>query len=344
MKKKKPFFLRWWFILLVIIVVVASNAGSKKKINWDEMELGNMIPEPPSMKGVVYDNSDEELWVSLEDVTDAQYNDYVDGIIEMGFVVDADKDSNSYKAFNAAGYCVDITHFGDRLKIELEEPMELGAITWPNSTAGKKLPIPKSAIGKFSYEYEDSFFVYIGNTTKTDFAEYVTACSNAGFKVDYDKGETYYYADNAEGWHVSLNYKGYSIMSIGIDPPEEEETEEPENTSKPTATSKTTETAKTKETAAPKKTSNATGLDPDFKAAMDSYEEFMDQYVTFMKKYNANPSDLSLLTDFAKYMGEYATVVRNFEKWEDEDLNAEETQYYITVQSRVSQKLLEVAQ
>ena len=34
--------------------------------------------------------------------------------------------------------------------------------------------------------------------------------------------------------------------------------------------------------------------------------------------------------------------VEDFEKWENEDLNAAELAYYIEVQSRVSQKLLEV--
>ena len=85
-------------------------------------------------------------------------------------------------------------------------------------------------------------------------------------------------------------------------------------------------------------------LDPEFKAAMDSYEEFMDEYVAFMKKYKANPSDLSLLTDYANYMSKYAEFVEDFEKWEDEELNAAETAYYIDVQARVSQKLLEAAQ
>ena len=50
-----------------------------------------------------------------------------------------------------------------------------------------------------------------------------------------------------------------------------------------------------------KDTSNNGGLDPDFKAAMDSYEKFMDEYVAFMKKYSANPTDMSLITDYADY-------------------------------------------
>ena len=83
-------------------------------------------------------------------------------------------------------------------------------------------------------------------------------------------------------------------------------------------------------------------IDPEFKAAMDSYEKFFDEYVAIMKKYKANPMDMSILSDYAKYMGQYADMMQQFEKWEKEDLNAAETAYYIDVQARVTQKLLEI--
>ena len=69
----------------------------------------------------------------------------------------------------------------------------------------------------------------------------------------------------------------------------------------------------------------------------------MDEYVAFMKKYKENPSDVSLLMDYAKYVSKYSDMVDKFDKWEDEDLNNEELSYYIEVSSRVTSKLLEVA-
>ena len=77
---------------------------------------------------------------------------------------------------------------------------------------------------------------------------------------------------------------------------------------------------------------------------MDSYERFMDEYVAFMKKYNANPDDLSLLTDYADYMSKYLQFVNDFEQWGSKELNTAETAYYIDVQARVSKKLLEAAE
>jgi len=86
------------------------------------------------------------------------------------------------------------------------------------------------------------------------------------------------------------------------------------------------------------------GLRKDFKEAMDAYEDFMDEYVAFMKKYSdSNGTDISLLADYAKFMSNYAEMVEKFEAWEDNDLNNEELLYYYDVQTKVSKKLLEVA-
>lgn len=84
-------------------------------------------------------------------------------------------------------------------------------------------------------------------------------------------------------------------------------------------------------------------IDPEFKAAMDSYEKFFDEYVAIIKKYKANPTDMSILTDYANYMGQYADMMQKFEKWENEDLNTAEAAYYVDVQARITKKLLEVA-
>lgn len=87
------------------------------------------------------------------------------------------------------------------------------------------------------------------------------------------------------------------------------------------------------------------GMRPEFKEAMDSYEAFFDEYVAFMEKYAASDgSDLTLLTDYADYMSKYADMMADLEEWDSADMNTAETAYYIEVQSRISQKLLEVAE
>ena len=46
---------------------------------------------------------------------------------------------------------------------------------------------------------------------------------------------------------------------------------------------------------------------------MDSYEAFIDEYVAFLQKYNQNPTDLSLLNDYATYMSKYADLAAKFD-------------------------------
>ena len=86
---------------------------------------------------------------------------------------------------------------------------------------------------------------------------------------------------------------------------------------------------------------NETGLRPDFKAAMDSYEAFMGEYCDFMAAYSANPSDLTLIGKYATYLEKYTKLAEDFDKWNSEDMNAAELAYYTEVQARVSKKLLE---
>lgn len=113
------------------------------------------------------------------------------------------------------------------------------------------------------------------------------------------------------------------------------ETSEDLETSSNTNTDTTTNTSKK---------TNSGGLRSDFKTAMDSYEKFFDEYVAIMKKYANNPTDTSILADYSKYMGKYAQMMSDFEKWESEDMNDAELAYYLEVQGRITKKLLEVSQ
>ena len=81
---------------------------------------------------------------------------------------------------------------------------------------------------------------------------------------------------------------------------------------------------------------------PEFKEAMDSYEAFYDEYCEFMKKYNANPTDTELISSYGDIMTEMVEMTGKFEAWEENDLNTAELKYYIEVNNRVAQKLVDV--
>lgn len=52
---------------------------------------------------------------------------------------------------------------------------------------------------------------------------FMSALGEGTIAQEISKGDNYYYADNADGWHISLRYEGNNVMSIDIDAPDEEE-------------------------------------------------------------------------------------------------------------------------
>ena len=89
--------------------------------------------------------------------------------------------------------------------------------------------------------------------------------------------------------------------------------------------------------------SSDAGIDPDFKAAMDSYEAFFNEYVAFMEKYANSDDPTSMLADLAIYMERYAETMEKLEAIDEGELTNEEALYYAEVSSRISQKLINAA-
>ena len=87
---------------------------------------------------------------------------------------------------------------------------------------------------------------------------------------------------------------------------------------------------------------DANGIRPAFKDAMDAYEAFYDEYCDILKQYYANPTDITLLTKYTELMAKTIEMDEAFAKWENEDLNNDELKYYLEVNNRVMQKLVDI--
>lgn len=269
----------------------------------------------------------------IEDVDLSYFTEYKNACIEMGYTIESETSGTRYEAFNAEGYELSLGYYNDKISITLHAPDELSSLEWPTTGLGARLPIPASSLGKVTSDSSKSYVVIVGDTTLDDYKEYVKACEEKGFTVDYHKQDTTYEADDADGYRLNTRYLGFNRIEVTIQVPKDES----ENSStEPVSTVATAEATITTEA--------SNDIRPEFKEAMDSYESFMDEYVAFMNKYSANPTDLNLLADYADFMSKYADFVEDFEKWDDANLNAAETEYYIEVQARVNQKLLEIVQ
>ena len=90
--------------------------------------------------------------------------------------------------------------------------------------------------------------------------------------------------------------------------------------------------------------SEVTGIRPEFKEAMDSYEAFYTKYCEVLKAYSKNPTDMNLLSEYSDLLGKAADVDQAFEAWDESELSSEELQYYLDVNSRVIKMLSEVGE
>ena len=134
------------------------------------------------------------------------------------------------------------------------------------------------------------------------------------------------------------NSKGYKIGIVtGEGGAKDKESEQPEKNSEANIEKEDSQSDKKKDNSEV----DTEEMRPEFKEAMDSYEAFYDEYCEFMKKYNANPTDTELISSYGDIMTEMVEMTEKFEAWEENDLNTAELKYYIEVNNRVAQKLVE---
>lgn len=353
-KVKKPIYKRWWFILLVIIAAVCAFSAIKsnlgEKFEWSEMILSDQLPSPDGNRGKVTIDEEYRLSVDVYKMSKGDYKNYVKACIEYGYTIEKDETSSYYIAYNEAGYKLWVSYYEStkKMDISLDAPEEYNQIEWPTSGPGSLLPIPSSNIGKIVTNSSDKFTVLLGNMDRDDYVTYVAACEEAGFVLDFNKGEKLYEAFNEDGYKVSVNYMGYNNFRINIYIPEEiskedvvvqEESSEVKESSEIEETSKVEESSEVAEQ--PKDDGLVDGMRPEFKKAMDSYEEFYKHYCNVLTKFAENPTDLTILAEYTKLMGEVADMTAAFEAWDENEMNTAEALYYIEVNGRVSQMLLE---
>lgn len=341
-------------LLLAVIMLLPLTACGKKReketFDWALLELHDILPQPPSNFGQVYCDDEEELRLSVEEITKEDYKAYLSACKKQGFTVDAENSSGNYEAYNDSGFLLRLSFYEstEEFSIDLTAPMKMSALSWPTIGPGSLLPKPESNMGNVSSDSKNCFIVYIADTTKDQFEAYINKCIKAGFDVDYNKGDNFFNADNEEGYHLRLDYEGNNIMFIRIDAPDDEtpapvHTSEPEeNTPEPAE-----ETEEPEDTEEPKDTEEpdeelVDGMRPKVKKAIDEYEASMDEYCAFMRKYYDSGEPISMLVDYTEMMTHFIEVQEAFDEIADWDLNDAELAYYLKVMNRVSEKLLEL--
>lgn len=335
-KIKKPFYKQWWFILLLIFIVIASvTAISNKKgerFDWADIVLSDYLPEPKSNKGEINYNSEENLSVYIYDTSKDEYKEYMSECKTFGYTQESVIDGNSYSAFSNEGYKLSLRfdEKDEEMSISLEAPIKIDTIKWPESELAKLLPAPKSSVGAIEINSSDSLLVYVGETPIEEFENYVNACSEKGFNIDFDKRDTFYSASDMYGNKLILKYESNKVISINLDKTENE-----------TVVSTTTETT---ESTTENKPQASSGVSPEFKKMVDGYEAFFDEYIEFMKSFKESGNSAKMLSEYKDFMSKYAETMKALEDLENEEMNADELKYYTDAVYRINKKLMNVAQ
>jgi RNA polymerase subunit RPABC4/transcription elongation factor Spt4 len=224
---------------------------------------------------------------------------------------------------------------------------------WPDSELASLISKPDSKYGEIISDRENHFSIKIYKTSSSQFEDYIDNCKLMGFTVDYSRTNSSYYADNLDGYSLSLIYNEKDKeMSIYLDKPSDkssiyvQESERDTIVSEDKATEETAQIESESINAVEEtqvledKSDLINGVDPDLKAFLDEYEEFMNQYTDFMVKYESSDDALGMMLDYTKMLQEYAEFTDKLEKYDTKEMSDADAAYYLEVTSRVTANMI----
>lgn len=118
---------------------------------------------------------------------------------------------------------------GKKTELKSEPEMTFAEFDWPKSDIAKMIPIPKSNVGYISWEASNGFVIYVAETSKEEYKDYVDSCWDKGFTNDYRRGDDFFWGDDEAGYSVHIRFEENDVMWIRMDAPEDESVKNAEN-------------------------------------------------------------------------------------------------------------------
>lgn len=186
-----------------------------------------------------------------------------------------------------------------------------------------------NSISDFSITINDDGTAYIysqGNSTQVDWEETKNGIKIGVQDCSYEDGVI-----SLENNNVKINLKKTKDIESTSDIQSKNESEQQNVESTSVANGTNTN-------------STSSNIRPEFKEAMDSYENFFDEYVSFMEKYINSTDMASMMNDYTNYMTKYNDTMQKMNALGDEELSTDEALYYAEVSARITAKIAKVAQ
>ncbi len=224
-------------VLALMIIFALSGCGGGSRLEWPDTSLGNRLPGPPVKKGEITVETSDVLMADAFDATEKDYQRFVESCEKKGFIIDSSKEDYAFSAYDEDGYFIELRYWKDDKEINITVKASVEAnfseFSWPKSKIASSIPVPESNFGTVSWESENGFVIYVGETSKEDYNEYVDRCYDAGFTIDYSKGDDYFRGVNEDGYHLNVNYEGNQTMFVRMDTSEALGKEPPQKTAPP---------------------------------------------------------------------------------------------------------------
>ena len=191
---------------------------------WPSVGLNQYLPIPPTEYGDIKTDDETRFNVEIYQVSSEDFEGYVKNCKEKGFTISTTKTDSVFYAYHAEQYKLDIFYWEDEetMDIFLDAPLKMSEIKWPDSKLVKQIPQPESLTGNIRRENSEYFGVYIANTTPEQYNEYVDRCIEAGFTIDYSRGDKTFHAYNKAGYYLVVEQHLFDKIYISIEIPEKD--------------------------------------------------------------------------------------------------------------------------
>lgn len=212
-------------------------------------------------------------------------------------------------------------------------------LVWPSGHMASQIPKPSTNKGEVNHSTDEYISVDLYNVSSRQFLNYVKKCKQMGYADNVSEDSDWYRASSGDEYDISIRYDSKKReMSITAKEKEDETSYKVSEKETKDATQHQTEHSTEKETK--KESSSNSGVTPELKAFLDSYEAYMDEYVAFMKKYSTSDDMLSMMGDYYKMMTKLEEFSKKAEAYDQDKMSDADLKYYTEVMLRIEGKML----
>ncbi len=219
-----------WIIAATAIIIVliapwmsavesyTSSPLKQENITWTDLTLAQHAPTFDADKGHIYSNDSDRLDVEFADVSESDFNSYVNACREAGYTIEQEIGTSSFEAFNQDGYKLTLYRFSSNNEMDLtiDAPKPMGKFIWPTGTLADTVPDPGKPRGYISTANSSYLTVYVDGMTKDETIAYEQACVDAGYSNIDDMSDADLRATDNKGHTLRVSYEGNQVMSVEI--------------------------------------------------------------------------------------------------------------------------------